>query len=132
GTGTVTMSAVQTVTSVSVSVTYSSPAPDLTSAPCYQALLTLISNPIADPFPTQLGVFLALQKARDAQQMLANLQSQNGPLSALNIACAPLVLSVQNTLLALGIATGAVVGTSGLAIPALPGLGALLPALGGL
>jgi hypothetical protein len=65
---------------------------------------------------------VAFQKARDAKTMLAELQAPNGPLSSLNIACAPLVMSVQNTLIQLGIISGAVVGVTasgGLALPAL-------------
>lgn len=132
GAGSVTMSSVQTVTSAVVTATYSSPPPDTTSAMCYSELIVLLNSPINNPFPTSPGLFEALQKARDAQWALSNLQSPTGPLAALNTACAPLVLSVQSTLIALGIATGAVVGTQGLAIPALPGLAGLLPALGGL
>ena len=106
--------------------------PDTTSAQCYTALLALVNSPLTNPLPSQLGIFLALQKARDAQAFLSNLQSPNGPLSSLNIACAPLVLNVNATLLALGVTTGLVVGTGGIALPALPalpGLLTLLPAL---
>ena len=103
--------------------------PDTTSAQCYTALLALANSPISNPLPTQLGLFLALQKARDAKAFIANMQSPNGPLSSLNIACAPLVMDVNSTLLALGITTGLVVGTGGVALPALPSLGGLISLL---
>ena len=103
--------------------------PDTVSAQCYTALLMIVNNPINNPLPSQLGIFLALQKARDAQAFIANLQSPTGPLSSLNIACAPLVMNVNATLLALGVTTGLVVGTSGIALPALPSLGGLLAIL---
>jgi hypothetical protein len=131
GAGSVTMNTAQTLAGASVTATFSSPAPDTTAAMCYAELIVLLNTPINNPFPTSPGLLLALQKARDVQAMVANLQSPTGALVQFNQACAPLVLSVQNTLIALGIATGAVVGTSGLALPALPGLGGLLalPAL---
>ena len=103
--------------------------PDTTSAQCYTALLALVKSPINNPLPSQLGIFLALQKARDAQAFMANLQSANGPLSSLNLACAPLVMNVNATLLALGVTTGLVAGSGGLAIPALPSLSGLLALL---
>ena len=87
------------------------------------------SNPINNPLPSRPGLFQALQKARDAKALIANLQSPTGPLSALNIACAPLVMDANATLLALGVTTGLVVGTGGIAIPALPGLAGLLAIL---
>jgi len=129
GAGSVTMNTAQTIAGASVTATFSSPAPDTTAAMCYAELITLLSTPINDPFPTSPGLLLALQKARDVQAMVANLQSPTGALVQFNQACAPLVLSVQNTLIALGIATGAVVGTGGLSLPALPGLGVLLGGL---
>jgi len=103
--------------------------PDAPAVACYTALLTVVNNPINNPLPSQLGLFLALQKARDAKAFLANLQSPTGPLSALNVACAPLVMDANATLLALGVTTGLVVGTGGIAIPALPGLAGLLAIL---
>lgn len=103
--------------------------PDKTSAQCYSALLTIVNSPLSNPLPSQLGLFLALQKARDAQAFLSNLQSPNGPLASLNIACAPLIMNVNATLLQLGVVTGLVVGTGGIAIPALPALPGLLSIL---
>jgi hypothetical protein len=96
--------------------------PDTVSAACYTALLSVTQSPLSNPLPSQLGLFLALQKARDAQAFLANINSPNGPLSGLNTACAPLVLSVQNTLIQLGLLTGIVVGTGGTGALALPAI----------
>lgn len=106
--------------------------PDTVSASCYTALIPIVQSNIANPLPTGLGGFQALQKARDLQNLVAGLQSQNGPLAPLVTACAPLILSVQNVLVGLGLKTGLVAGVAasgGLALPiALPAL----PALGGL
>lgn len=82
--------------------------PDTISIQCYQALIPLVQSNIANPLPTSAGGFQLLQKARDAKSALANIQSPTGPLAQLNIACAPLVLDVQNTLIQLGIVGGAV------------------------
>jgi hypothetical protein len=103
--------------------------PDTTSAQCYTALLSLVNSPINSPLPAGPGAFQLLQKGRDLQAFLSNLQSPSGPLSQLNIACAPLEMSVNATLLALGVSTGLVVGTGGLALPALPALSGLLTLL---
>lgn len=106
--------------------------PDTVSAACWSALLTLVNNPINNPLPTAPGAFLLFQKARDLQGLLANLQSPSGPLAPVNTACAPLILSAQNTLIQLGIIGGGVtaVGASGgLALPAMPLLASLLAIL---
>ena len=106
--------------------------PDTVSAACWSALLTLVNNPINNPLPTKPGAFLLFQKARDLQGLLANLQSPSGPLAPVNTACAPLILSAQNTLIQLGIIGGGVtaVGASGgLALPAMPLLASLLAIL---
>ena len=94
--------------------------PDTTSAQCYTALIPMVAAGVNNPLPAGLGVFQALQKARDAKALLANIQSPNGPLASLNIACAPLVLDAQNTLIQLGIVAGSVAATGGLVPPALP------------
>lgn len=103
--------------------------PDTTSAQCYTALLALVNSPVNNPLPAGPGAFQLLQKARDMKAFLANLQSPNGPLSELNLACAPLMMDANATLLALGVSTGIVVGTGGIALPALPALGGLLALL---
>ena len=94
--------------------------PDQTSAQCYTALLALVNSPVNSPLPAGPGAFQLLQKARDMKQFLATLQSPNGPLSQLNLACAPLVMDVNSTLLALGVSTGIVAATGGTALPATP------------
>ncbi len=103
--------------------------PDTSAAACYTALIAVVQSNVANPLPAGPGLFQALQKARDAKALIANLQSPTGPLSSLNTACAPLVMDANATLLALGVTTGLVVGTGGIAIPALPGLAGLLAIL---
>lgn len=102
---------------------------DIAAVNCYTALLPIVKSGVANPLPTGLGGFQLLQKARDLQTMLANLQSPNGPLAQLNLACAPLVLDVQNTMVLLGVVGGGVALTGGAGGLALPGLGALIPGL---
>jgi hypothetical protein len=82
--------------------------PDTGAAACYATLLTVVQSNVASPLPAGPGLFQALQKARDAKALIANLQSPTGPLSALNTACAPLVLDAQSTLLGLGVGVGLV------------------------
>lgn len=82
--------------------------PDTTAASCYQALITIVQSQSAQPGGLPSGLFSGFQKARDTAALLANLQSPNGPLSSLNVACAPLILSTQNTLIQLGILVGLV------------------------
>lgn len=82
--------------------------PDTAAAACYSALLSVVQSNVASPLPAGPGLFQALQKARDAKALIANLQSPTGPLSALNTACAPLVLDAQSTLLGLGVGVGLV------------------------
>ena len=103
--------------------------PDVTSAQCYTALLALVNSPLNSPLPAGPGAFQLLQKARDMKAFLSNLQSTNGPLSQLNLACAPLVMDVNSVLLALGVSTGIVAASGGTALPALPALGGLLSLL---
>lgn len=102
---------------------------DTAAINCYTALLPIVKSGVANPLPTSLGGFQLLQKARDLKTMLSNLQSPNGPLAQLNIACAPLVLDVQNTMVLLGVVGGGVALTGGAGGLALPGLGALIPGL---
>ena len=91
--------------------------PDDISAPCYQALITLLANPIASPLPSGPGAFQLIQKGRDLKNALASLQSNNGPLTPLAKGCAPLILDGQNTLIQLGIMTGAVIGAGSIGLP---------------
>jgi hypothetical protein len=100
--------------------------PDTAAITCYTALLTVVNTNVANPLPASPGAFQALQKARDAKVMMANLVSPNGPLSALNNACAPLILDAQNTLLGLGVAVGLVANPVGAAgVGSLAGIGGL-------
>jgi hypothetical protein len=101
--------------------------PDTAAASCYAALLTVVQSNVANPLPAGPGIFQALQKARDAKAVLANLQSPTGPLAGLNTACAPLVLDAQNTLLMLGVNVGLVASPVGAPV-ALAGLPAAVAA----
>ncbi len=98
---------------------------DATTIPCWQALLDAAQAQQAAP-TVPAGIFSAIQKARDLKVAAANALSPTGPLAKLNIACAPLLMDVNNTLLMLGVSTGLVVGTGGISLPALPGLLPLL------
>jgi hypothetical protein len=91
--------------------------PDAIAATCYQTLITIVQSPVANPLPAGPGAFQLLQKARDLKNMVANLQSNNGPLASLSTGCAPLVLDVQTTLIRLGILTGAVIGAGSIGLP---------------
>ena len=84
--------------------------PDTVSASCYSALIPIVQSNVANPLPAGLGGFQALQKARDLQNLIANINSPNGPLAPLVTACAPLNLSVQNVLVGLGLKAGLVAG----------------------
>lgn len=88
--------------------------PDMIAANCYQQLITVVQSPAVNPLPSQLGAFSAFQKARDLKNMVVALQTPNGPLAQLNMACAPLVVDVQTTLINLGVIGGAVTATGGL------------------
>lgn len=99
--------------------------PDQAAVNCYTALIPLVQTGVANPLPTGLGAFQLLQKARDAKALLANIQSPSGPLSQINIACAPLVMDAQAVLIQLGIVGGTVAATGGLGLT----LPAILPGL---
>jgi hypothetical protein len=106
--------------------------PDAAAAACYTALLAVVQSNVANPVPAGPGLFQALQKARDAKALIANLQSPTGPLAALNNSCAPLLLDAQNTLLGLGVSVGLVANpvSAPIAIAGVPGaVAAFLAAL---
>ena len=105
--------------------------PDTVAVNCYTALIPFVQSQAQNPLPAGAGVFQALQKARDAKAYLANIQSPTGPLASLNIACAPLVLDVQNTLVTLGVSVGAIANPAG-AAAAVSGLPAAVAAFLGL
>lgn len=75
---------------------------DTVAANCYTALEAAIKAQAPATAVPVTGVLSAFQKMRDLQQGV-----QVG-LPALNIPCAPLVLSTQQTLLKLGLGAGAV------------------------
>lgn len=99
---------------------------DVTTIPCWTALLAAAQAQQSAAPVLPAGVFSAIQKARDLKVQAANLLAPNGPLAQLNVACAPLLMDANATLLALGVGTGVVVGTGGIALPALPGFLPLL------
>jgi hypothetical protein len=82
--------------------------PDTTAADCYTALIPIVQSGVSNPLPTGVGAFQLFQKGRDLKSLIANMQSPNGPLVALNKACAPLVIDTQNTLIQLGVIGGVV------------------------
>ena len=101
---------------------------DVTTIPCWTALLAGVQSANAATPALPAGVFSGIQKVRahlGAPQAAAAL-APNGPLATLNVACAPLLMDANATLAAFGIATGVVVGTGGIALPALPGFLPLL------
>jgi hypothetical protein len=100
---------------------------DTIAANCYQALIAVLGNPIANPLPAGPGVFQLLQKGRDLKNAIANLQSNSGPLTPLATGCAPLILDGQATLIQLGILSGAVIGGGMLGIPPILPLGSAEP-----
>ncbi len=75
---------------------------DTVAATCYTALAAAIKAQAPANAVPVTGVLSAFQKMRDLQQGV-----QTG-LPALNVPCAPLVLSTQQTLLKLGLGAGAV------------------------
>jgi hypothetical protein len=85
--------------------------PDTVAATCYQALITLVGSPATNPLPAGPGAFQLFQKARDLKNLVAAMQSPNGPLTGLNVACAPLIMDSQTTLIKLGVIGGAVAGS---------------------
>ena len=105
--------------------------PDTVAVNCYTALIPFVQSQAQNPLPAGAGVFQALQKARDAKAYLSNIQSPTGPLANLNIACAPLVLDVQNTLVTLGVSVGVIANPAG-AAATLTGLPAAVAAFLGL
>ncbi len=90
--------------------------PDTTAATCYAALIPVVQTNVKNPLPAGVGGFQAFQKARD---LIANANEVKANLTggALNTACAPLVLSAQNTILMLATKVGV-----GIAMPSIPGL----------
>jgi hypothetical protein len=81
---------------------------DIAAISCYTALIPIVQSGITNPLPKGVGAFQLLQKARDLKAIAANLQSPNGPLAKLNIACAPLLIDAQNTLIQLGVLGGSI------------------------
>jgi hypothetical protein len=84
--------------------------PDTIAANCYAELITVVQSPAINPLPAGPGAFQLFQKARDLKALADSLQSRNGPLAQLQVACAPLVVDVQTLLIRLGVIGGAIAG----------------------
>jgi hypothetical protein len=94
---------------------------DAVAHACYPALIKFVGALPKPSGSSDTDVFVIYERAR-----IARLTIQKGLPSYLQIGCAPLVQDEANLLTAiLGIA-GVAIGTSGLSLPALPGL---LPAI---
>lgn len=106
--------------------------PDTTGANCYSALLALKANPaFALPSGNVIGVFTAVQKARDLKTQLASIAAPNGPLSQLNQGCAAWTQDNVATFIAVGGMVGLVanpVGATGAATAAIATLPAQIAA----
>ena len=83
--------------------------PDNIAATCYRALIGIVqANVPASIVPPGSGTFQTTQKSRHNKNLNAALQSPAGALSGFGIACAPLMLDDQSTLVAVGIYSGLV------------------------
>lgn len=109
---------------------------DTSAVACWQALIPVVNaaatvgTPSASGNALQPGVATVIQDARDAQALIASLQSPTGPLAAVNNACAPIVVQLNTTLTLLGVGGGVVAaGGPAAAATATAALGALLAAL---
>jgi hypothetical protein len=109
--------------------------PDTVAVNCWQTLLPIVQTVQAAPGASagnalQLGIATGIQDTRDAQSLIANLQSPTGPLAKVNVACAPVVVQLQTTLTLLGVGGGVVAaGGPAAATGAIGALNALLLAL---
>lgn len=95
--------------------------PDVTSAQCYQYLIgALPTFQQAGAQPATVGAFVIFQKARDLAHGVGNVVG--GQMTALNLACAPLVTDVKFTiakLAAIGVGSAATAGAI-LPVPLVP------------
>lgn len=87
---------------------------DTLASTCYEALVPVIAaQPNLIPNSVPKGVFTAFQEGRDG---VTAIQAVPTALKGLNVACGPLVLDAQQTILALGLKVAPA------ALPALPPL----------
>jgi hypothetical protein len=109
--------------------------PDTVAVNCWQTLLPVVqaaqsTGTASSGNALQIGIATAVQDTRDAQSLIANLQSPTGPLAKVNTACAPVVVQLQTTLTLLGVGGGVVAaGGPAAATSAIGALNALLLAL---
>lgn len=89
---------------------------DATAYQCYDFLAKVLPTlPTFQPGST-VGAVLAFQKLRDLQ---SGLQSQQGALKSLDVACAPLVIDTQTTINRLALIGAGAYATGGAAVPLL-------------
>jgi hypothetical protein len=81
--------------------------PDTLAAACWQAIINAkTSIPVLSPPPAGAALVYGIQKVRDLQNLVAQFQSNSGPLVPLQAACAPVVVSVENMLVAITTGVG--------------------------
>lgn len=74
---------------------------DTIAATCYEALIPVVqAQPSLIPSALPKGLFTAFQEGRDG---VSAIQAVPSALKGLNVACGPLVLDAQQTILALGL-----------------------------
>lgn len=78
---------------------------DTQGVQCWSALLPAVQSQQAIKLQ-KLGVFTALQKARDLDRLVSSIQSPTGMLSTLKDACASVIVDTNTFLLKLGVVGG--------------------------
>ena len=78
---------------------------DPSAQACWDALKVAVQT-AQSPTPPKLGVFLALQKGRDAIRLADQTRAGIGPFAAAKTACADIIVDFNTFLLRLGV-TGA-------------------------
>ena len=92
--------------------------PDQEAYQCYDYLITVVPTVKPGGQPATVGAFLIFQKARDLEHGIRGGVSSAG--TKLNLACAPLVNSVNFTIARLGVIGAGVAATGGAVAPLLP------------
>ena len=94
--------------------------PDQTAYQCYDFLISWLPTLPSYQPGQAIGAITVFQKGRD---LVGGASATQGALTKLNLACAPLVISVQTTLTNLGLMAAGTAATGGALAP----LGGLLP-----
>lgn len=93
---------------------------DDVAAGCYTALIPLVQQAAATLQPPgKGGLFTGFQKLRDIQGNIGTV-SQSITNGAINVACAPLVMSQIQTIIGIGALVGVKIGAGPITIPILP------------